>query len=224
MIPWELLDSVMVPGSRAELCLYRRGEEFSIRVDRQELMNSRLHGSEEALARMAYAKIADRPAARVLIGGLGMGYTVAAALAALPADGRVVVAELAPAVVEWNRGPLAELAGHPLRDGRVTVVVGDVAEILKAQSPPYDAVLLDVDNGPEGLTRKENDWLYSGPGLAAFFAVLRPRGVLAVWSASPDRRFTQRLRHAGFEVEEVRFPARGGRGGQLHTIWIAVRG
>lgn len=223
MLPWDLLDSARIPESRGELCLYRRGDEFSIRVDRDELMNSRVHGSEETLARIACDRVAGRPHARVLIGGLGMGYTLAAALERLGADSRVVVAELAPAVVEWNRGPLAALAGHPLRDERVTVFEGDVAEVLKAESQAYDAIVLDVDNGPEGFTRKANDWLYARSGLTRAFAALRSGGVFAVWSATPDRAFTFRLRCAGFKVEDFRVPAGAGAGGR-HTIWIASRG
>ncbi len=223
MIPWELLDSSTVPGTRDELCLYRRGAEFSIRVEGYELMNSRLHGSEEALARIACRRIGDRPRPRVLIGGLGMGYTLRAALDALGADSEVVVAELAPAVVRWNRGPIAELAGHPLEDGRVEVCEGDIARILRAERDAYDAILLDVDNGPEGLTRKGNDWLYSEMGLVASFRCLRSGGLLGVWSASPDREFTRRLRRVGFEVDDLRVPAAGGGGGRQHTIWIAKR-
>jgi spermidine synthase len=222
MIPWELLDSAPVPGSRGELRLYRRGEEFSIRVDAEELMSSRAHGSEEALARIACDRIADRPRPRVLIGGLGMGYTLAAALRRLCADAEVVVAELAPAVVKWNRGPLAGLAGAPLEDRRVAIVEGDVARVLQAERGGYDAILLDVDNGPEGFTRKSNDWLYARAGLAATFAALRPEGVLAVWSATPDRAFAYRLRCAGFKVEDLRVPATA-HAGREHTIWIAAR-
>lgn len=222
MIPWEFLDSAQVPGGRGELCLYRRGGEFSIRVNGHELMNSAIHGSEEALARIACARVADRPRLRVLIGGLGMGYTLAAALHRLGADAQVVVAELAPAVVKWNRGPLATLAGSPLEDQRVTVFEGDVAQILRAEHRAYDAIMLDVDNGPEGFTRKGNDWLYARAGLARAFAALRPAGVFAVWSATPDRAFTHRLRWAGFKVEDLRVPAAAHAGGQ-HTIWIATR-
>jgi spermidine synthase len=133
------------------------------------------------------------------------------------------VAELVPAVVAWNKGPLGEHAGHPLRDPRVTVREGDVARILKEEQLAYDAILLDVDNGPEGLTRKENDWLYSMNGLNAAYAALRPRGLLAVWSASPDKGFLQRLRKTGFEVDEVRVRARGSRGAR-YIIWFARRG
>ena len=153
-----------------------------------------------------------------------MGYTLAAALRRLGAGGQVIVAELVPEVVAWNRGPLAELAGHPLRDDRVIVRECDVAEILKGAPQRYDAILLDVDNGPESLIVKSNDWLYARAGLAAAFAALRPDGVLAIWSAAPDRAFAQRLRQVGFQVDEVRVRARGPRGGGRHTIWIAERG
>lgn len=224
MIPWELLDSAPVPGSGAALRLYKRGAEFSIRVETRELMNSRVHGSEDTLAELACARIADRPRPRILIGGLGMGYTLAAALHRLAAEAQLIVAELVPAVVAWNRGPLADLAGHPLQDDRVTVREVDVAEILKQEHQRYDAIVLDVDNGPEGLTHKGNDWLYARAGLDAAFGALRPKGVLAVWSAVPDRVFAQRLRRVGFEVDEVHVRARGPRGGRPHTIWIAERG
>ncbi len=224
MIPWEFLDSAQVPGNGGELRLYRGGGEFSIRVDGCELMNSRLHGSEDALAELASARIADRPSPRVLIGGLGMGYTTAAALRRLGVAAQVVVAELVPAVVVWNRGPLAELAGHPLQDPRVTVREIDVAQVLQAERRAYDAILLDVDNGPDWLTRQGNDWLYARAGLAAAFAALRPAGVLVVWSAGPDRAFAKRLGQAGFEVTEVSARARGPGGGGRHTIWLAVRG
>jgi spermidine synthase len=223
MVPWELLDTSPVPGSKAELRLYKRGEEFSIRLDRCELMNSRVHGSEEALAELACARVADRSRPRVLIGGLGMGFTTAAALRCLRADGQLVVAELVPAVVKWNRGPLADLAGRPLENERVTVREVDVAAILRAEQGAFDAILLDVDNGPEGLTRKGNDWLYSRAGLAAEFAALRPAGVLTVWSASPNPAFTERLGEAGFEVEEIPVRSRGPRKGSRHTIWLAGR-
>ena len=223
MIPWEFLDSASIPGSGSELSLYRRGDEFSIRVDNNELMNSRVHGSEDALAELACARIADRSQPRVLIGGLGMGYTLAAALQHLGKTARVVVAELVSTVVEWNRGALADLAGNPLDDGRVTVREIDVARILHDERGAYDAILLDVDNGPEGLTRRRNDSLYTQAGLEKAFGALRPEGVLAVWSASPDQAFLLRLRRAGFNVDEIPVRARGPRGGGRHTIWIAGR-
>jgi len=223
MIPWEFLERAQVPGNGGELCLYRRGAEFSIRVGNRELMNSRVHASEEALAELAYARVTGRPRPRILIGGLGMGFTLAATLRRLGPKGRVVVAELVPAVVAWNRGPLAALAGHPLQDARVAVREVDVAQILRETRQAYDAILLDVDNGPEGLTRRENDWLYARPGLEAAHAALRPAGVLAVWSAVPNQVFAQRLRRVGFRVDEVQVPARSSRKGRRHTVWLAHR-
>jgi spermidine synthase len=224
MVPWEFLDSTPVPGSKEELRLYKRGEEFSIRLGRCELMNSRSHGSEDALAELACAKVAERSRPHVLIGGLGMGFTTAAVLRRLAADAKVVVAELVPGVVKWNKGPLADLAGRPLQNDRVAVREIDVAQVLKAERRAYDAILLDVDNGPEGLVRKGNDWLYSRAGLDAALTTLRPAGVLAVWSATPNPAFAQRLRETGFEVDEVRVRARGSRKGASHTIWLAERG
>lgn len=224
MIPWELLDSAKVPGDDQELRLYRRGDEYAIRVGTYELMNSYVHESEEALADLACAKVTERARPRVLIGGLGMGYTTAAALRRLGARARVVVAELVPAVVEWNRGFLAHLAGHPLLDKRVTVREVDVARILRSERGMHDAILLDVDNGPEALSSKGNDWLYAEDGLRTTLAALRPGGVLGVWSARPDRGFPRRLRRVGFEVEEVHVRARGARGGGRRTIWLARAG
>lgn len=223
MKPWVLLDTVAAPTPAEQLRLLQRDTEFSIKVGNYELMNSRVHGSEEALAELTCARIAQRPRARVLIGGLGMGFTLAAALRTLAADSEVVVAELIAAVVRWNRGPLAHLAGHPLNDARVQVREFDVANIMRAQAQAYDAILLDVDNGPDGLTRKENDWLYGVAGLRAAHDALRRGGVLAVWSAAYDAAFTKRLVTAGFAVEEKRVRARGTRGGSHHVIWLAMR-
>jgi spermidine synthase len=224
MNPWILLDSAQVPGDGGELRLYQRGDEFSINiVGHGELMNSRVHGSEDALAEQACARLVEGLKPRLLIGGLGMGFTLAATLRHVGEQAQVVVAELVPAVVAWNRGPLGKQAGHPLRDLRVSVRKGDVARVLMAGQQAYDAILLDVDNGPEGLTRKENDWLYSVDGLNAAYAALRPQGVLAVWSAGPDRDFLQRLRKVGFEVDEVRVRAHGSKGAR-HIIWFAMRG
>ena len=223
MIPWEFLGSAQVPGNGGQLRLYRRGGEFSIRANDCELMNSSVHGSEDALAELACSRVTGQARPRVLIGGLGMGYTLASALRVLGTTGKVVVAELVPEVVEWNRGALAGLAGHPLHDRRVTVLEVDVARILQTEQMAYDAILLDVDNGPEGLTRKVNNWLYSRVGLDAAFSALRPAGVLAIWSASPNRAFSGRLRKSGFEVDEVNVRGRGTHGGAHHTIWIARR-
>ena len=224
MIPWTLLDTAQAPGNGGELRLYQRGAEFSIRVEKCELMNSRHYGSEDALAELACKRIADRPHPQVLIGGLGMGYTLRAALNSLKADGKVVVAELVPAVVVWNRGPLAELAGNPLQDFRVTVRENDVGQIMREKQQAYDAILLDVDNGPEGLTRKSNDLLYGLPGLKIAYDALRPAGILAVWSAGTNDAFVRRLRKTGFTVDEVPVRSRGARGGARYTVWLAQRG
>ncbi|MDH3971996.1 MAG: hypothetical protein OEU63_07450, partial [Gammaproteobacteria bacterium] len=210
MTPWILLDSAQVPGNGGELRLYQRNDEFSIKITgRGELMNSRVHGSEDALAEHSCARLVNRTTPRLLIGGLGMGFTLAAALKHLGNQAQVEVAELIPAVVAWNRGPLGEPSGQPLRDPRVTVIEKDIALLLKAAEQSYDAILLDVDNGPEGLTRKENDWLYSIDGLSETCAALRPGGILAVWSAGPDNIFAQRLRKTGFVTDEIRVRAHG---------------
>jgi len=224
MIPWSQLASTTVPGDGAEMRLYRRGSEFSIRVGTNELMNSRIHGSEDALAGLVCERFADRSYARVLIGGLGMGFTLAGVLSRVGKQVAVVVAELVPAVVQWNRDQMAEVNGAALEDARVTVREIDVANIIRAERDAYDAILLDVDNGPAALTSKGNDRLYSLAGLRAGFAALRPRGVLAVWSAGPDPAFTRRLEQAGFEAEEVRVRGRGRAGGSRFLIWIAQRG
>jgi spermidine synthase len=223
MIPWVLLDTAKIPGSKGELRLLQRGAEFSIRLGTTELMNSRLHGSEEELARLACDRVKARARPRILVGGLGMGFTLRAALDLLGADARLEVVELVPAVVSWNRGPLAHLSGDGLSDARVSVQEGDVARAIGAGDAAYDAILLDVDNGPAGLTRGANDRLYNLPGLGAALAALRPGGILAVWSAAPEPKFVERLRKAGFAVEEVRVRARGARGGARHIIWIATR-
>jgi spermidine synthase len=223
MTPWVLIDTAQVPGDGGELRLYQRGDEFSIKVEgRGELMNSRVHGSEDALAKHSCARLADCVKPQLLIGGLGMGFTLAEALRHVGSHAQVVVAELVPAVVSWNRGPLGKYAGHPLEDPRVSVREGDVARIIEAARQAYDAILLDVDNGPEGLTRKDNDWLYGMDGLNAAYTALRGGGVLAVWSAGPDQKFLQRLRKVGFEVEEVCVRSRGSKGAR-HIIWFARR-
>ena len=223
MTPWILLDKAPVPGNGGELCLYQRGDEYSIKLTGGgELMNSRVHGSEDALAEQTCARLMDSVEPRLLIGGLGMGFTLAAALRHAGKQAQLTVAELVPAVVSWNRGPLGACAGHPLQDPRVTIREMDVARILMDGQHAFDAILLDVDNGPEGLTRKENDWLYSINGLNEAYMALRPRGVLAVWSAGPDKDFLQRLRKVGFEVDEVRVRTRGSKGAR-HCIWFARR-
>lgn len=224
MNPWKLIDTSEIPDNGGELRLYQRGEEHSIAiVGGGELMNSRVFGSEEALAELGCTAVAGRAQARVLVGGLGMGYTLAAALRHLAPDAELVVAELVPAVVRWNREFIGGYAGHPLADPRVTVREGDIARILKRERESFDAILLDVDNGPEGLTHRANDWLYSDAGLEAAYDTLRRGGVLAVWSAGPDRGFSERLRRAGFEVVVHTVRAHAGRKGARHTIWLAER-
>ena len=223
MIPWTLLGSAAFPGDGGELRLYQRGGDFSLRLDGRELMMSRVHGSEEALGELAAARLRARKGPSVLIGGLGMGYTLAALLRGLGPGAAVLVAELVPTVVEWNHGPLAHLAGHPLRDARVRVRAADVAAVLLEAHGAYDAILLDVDNGPEGSSRRASQWLYGADGLRAARAALRPAGVLAVWSPSTERPFPKRLRAAGFRVEEHRVRTRSGSGGAPHVVWIAER-
>ena len=223
MIPWAQLDVATMPGGGGDQRLMRRGDEFSIMAGSNELMNSRLSGSEEALASLSAEKIAGRPGASVLIGGLGMGFTLRAALAEFAPDAAITVAELVPAVVAWARGPMQPVFGDCLDDPRVTIHEGDVSPLILAGRKGFDAILLDVDNGPEGLTRESNDGLYTMRGLGAAFAALRPGGVLAVWSSGPNAAFTQRLNKAGFAVEEVKVKAHRGRSGAKHVIWIAVR-
>ena len=222
MIPRVLVDAALVPGGEGELRLYRRGDDFSISIGGTELMTSRASGSEEALACIACEKIAGRPGPAVLTGGLGMGFTLRAALAALPADARLTVAELVPAVVAWARGPLAGLFAGSLDDPRVTVLEEDVAATIARARAAWDAILLDVDNGPGGLSSAANDRLYVSAGLRAARAALKPGGLLAIWSSHPDAAFTCRLRAERFAVEE--FPVRAaGRKGARHHLWFAAR-
>ncbi len=220
MKPWELLDSAAIPGG-GTMHLYRHGADYSIRVGRDELMNSHAHGSEDALADLASARLGARPRRQVLVGGLGMGFTAAAALRGLGPDGRLTVAELVPAVIEWNRGPLAAVAGNVLADPRVAVHLGDVAGLLRTARDAYDLILLDVDNGPRGLTSEANGWLYSATGLRRIRTGLRRGGVLGVWSAVDDEGFTTRLHQAGFGVDVARPHAHGTRGPR-HVVWLAT--
>jgi len=216
MIPWTLLATATIPGDGGEMRLYQRGSEFSIRVGGYELMNSRAHGSEDALAELVCKEIGGR--GRVLIGGLGMSFTLKAMLQCVTAASEVIVAELVPEVVEWHRGPLRVISGTALDDRRVTIETIDVAAVIRAGQ--YDAIVLDVDNGPAGLTSKHNDWLYSAEGLKVIQAALLPGGVLAVWSSGPDAAFTRRLRQAGFQAEEVVVRSSGGKGPR-YLIWLA---
>ena len=222
MIPLELLDTADLPDG-GTLRLMRRGQDYMILFGRNELMSSRLRGSEEALATLAYERLKGRQRPHMLIGGLGMGFTLRAALAVLPGDAQVTVGELVPKVVEWARGPLAHLFEDSLDDPRVDIQVRDVHELIAGSRGAYDAILLDVDNGPDGLIHMANDRLYGPEGLRAAHGALRPGGVLAIWSAYPDKAFTDRMRRAGFRVDEVKVRATGGRKGAHHVIWVGVR-
>ncbi|WP_336967783.1 spermidine synthase [Sphingobium aromaticiconvertens] len=222
MTPRELIDVARIPGGD-ELRLFRRGKDYMIVLDRNELMSSRMSGSEEALANMSCDRIAGRPAPHLLIGGYGMGFTLRAALKALGADATLTVAELVPQIIKWARGPMVELAAGCLDDPRVILVEADVAAVIADGRATYDAILLDVDNGPDGLVRNANDRIYSASGLAAARAALKPGGVLAVWSAGPDASFTRRLKDAGFWVDEVAVKARSNGKGPRHVIWFATQ-
>ncbi|SIQ00130.1 hypothetical protein [Bosea sp. TND4EK4] len=223
MLPWTTLDTAILPDGSGTLRLKQRGGEFSIMLGSNELMNSRLSGSEEALAGLTCQRLAGRPRPSLLIGGLGMGFTLRAALAALPPDAAVEVAELIPEVAQWARGPMTPVFGGCLDDPRVTLSIVDVAAAIAAAEDRYDAILLDVDNGPEGLTIAANDRLYGEAGLGIAKAALRPGGVLAIWSQGPDHGFTRRLKAAGFATEEHSVRAsRTGRGAR-HVIWLATR-
>ena len=224
MIPWKLLGKAKTSRNGAELRLYQRGNEFSIKADNQELMNSQVHGSEEILAKLACEKVTDHPDVRVLIGGLGLGYTVRAALDELKADAEVIVAEIVPDVLQWNRKFLGHLADHPLDDDRVTVELTDVAQIIQSDKGGFNAIMLDIDNGPQAMTREGNEWIYGFNGLESSFVALRPKGVFSIWSTDPDPAFTKRLLKTGFKVEEVKARARSGnKGGGHYCVWVATR-
>jgi len=222
MIPWVLLDTATVPGGGGELRLMRRGDEFSIMAGATPLMNSRMSSSETALAELACDRLRGRRNCRMLIGGYGMGFTLRAALAGLGADAQIVVAELVPAVMQWACGPMAELTADGLSDPRVNVREADVRDLIASGQASFDAILLDVDNGPDGLSRSANDRLYNFRGLEAARKALRPNGLLAVWSAAPNKEFVSRLGRAGFAVEEIKARANKGRGVR-HIIWAATK-
>jgi spermidine synthase len=217
--PRELVGVAEVPGG-PPLRLFKRGADFMIVLDRNELMSTRMSGSEVALGTMTCDRLTGRAAPRLLIGGYGMGFTLRAVLGRLGPDAQVVVAELVPGIIEWARGPMAALTDGCLDDPRVTLDMGDVADAIRSGSG-YDAILLDVDNGPDGLTRPANDGIYTARGLAAAKRALRPGGILAVWSAAPDAAFARRLGQAGFAVDEVRVKARDNGKGASHVIWFA---
>jgi len=223
MIPREHLGTAQVPGGE-ELRLFRHGRDFIIVLDRNELMNTRMSGSEEALATMALERLGNRHAPHLLIGGYGMGFTLRAALGKLGPDGRVTLAELVPEIIEWAEGPMAELTAGCLDDRRVRLEQADVADLIDEAQGDYDAILLDVDNGPDGLVRHANNRLYSARGLRSAMMALAPGGVLAIWSAAPDPGFRRKLGDAGFAVDEVRVRARSNGKGGHHIIWFARKG
>lgn len=223
MVGHELIGTARVPDG-VELRLMRRGDEFTIILDRNELMNSRVRCSEEALATMTCERLGGRPAPQLLIGGYGMGFTLRAALNVLGLDAGITVAEIVPEIIQWAHGPMRDLTANCLDDPRVVLVQDDVAMLIDAAKGGYDAILLDVDNGPDGLTRRVNDRLYSDRGLKAAMAALTAKGILAIWSAEPDPAFAGRLRNAGFAVDEVIVRARPNGKGARHVIWFAQRG
>ncbi|MDV3250546.1 hypothetical protein DevBK_04275 [Devosia sp. BK] len=223
MKPWIHLDTANVPGDKTQLKLMQRGDEFSIMLGTNELMNSRLSGSEEALATLSAERVGNRPQPRVLIGGLGMGFTLRAAQACFGPDRELVVAELVPEIIAWARGPLTPVFGTCLDDPRVRVVNDDVGKVIAARKAAFDAILLDVDNGPDGVSREQNDKLYGLKSLRTSLDALRPGGVLAVWSAHPSEPFTKRLATAGFAVEEIKVRARSGGRGARHVIWLGKK-
>jgi spermidine synthase len=224
MDPWITIESTTIPGSDVELTLSQRNDEFAIRISgvRGDLMNSRMHHSEDALAEFACSRLSTIEDAQILVGGLGMGFTLAAVLQSVGVSARVVVAELVPAVVEWNRGLLGRCAGRPLEDERTRVHLGDVADLLKQPSEQFDAILLDVDNGPEAMTHSDNEWLYSLAGLKSIYEALQPEGIVTIWSARADQIFTTRLKKTGFNVQLRTVRARPGKGSR-HTIFVAQK-
>jgi len=218
--PWQTVASAKAPDG-AELILARRDDEWVVRAAGRVLMSSRQHGSEEAMAKLALERAASRR--RILVGGLGLGFTLRAVLDRIPVDASVEVVELLPALVEWNREHLSRLAGRPLDDRRVHLVVADVRDRLRRARSPFDVILLDVDNGPAALAHPANDGLYGDVGLATCHGALAEGGVVAVWSAQPDDRFLKRLGQAGFEAAAVPTAARGEEGGPRHVVFVGVK-
>ncbi len=218
---WTQLGTAPIPGSDKCLMLFKSKDDFHIKLEGGiELMSTRRHGSEDALGTLPCSRLQSTNNARVLIGGLGMGFTLAAVLASTGENARVTVAELIPEVVEWNRGPLGEISGYPVNDSRCDIQVTDVCDLIKYHHDTYNVIALDVDNGPEGLTHTDNNWLYNETGILAARKALRADGVIAYWSASVDNAFSSRLKKCGLKVEEVRVFAHGNKGTR-HTIWLA---
>ena len=224
MDPWTQIDSAPVPGSDAELTLLRSNDDFAIRISdvQGDLMNSRMYHSEEVLAQLGCNRLGTIDNARVLVGGLGMGFTLAAALRIVPASAEVIVAELVPKVVEWNQGPLGQCAGRPIDDDRARIHQGDVVAFLKQPKKKFDAILLDVDNGPEAMTASANGWLYTRAGLKTIYEKLRPEGIVAIWSVRADHVFTGKLKKTGFKVQAHTVRARPGKGSR-HTVFVAQK-
>ena len=220
---WEHIDQGEIPGSKQNLDLYRRDSDFEIRIGVQLLMGTRMHGSEDALAELALERLGERRFKKVLVGGLGMGFTLSSILRNISEDSEVCVAELVPSVIEWNRCYFGDRSNHPLEDRRVVVNCGDVSKLLRESSARWDIIVLDVDNGPSGMTHEDNQTLYQMKGLNTLYTALRPSGVVGVWSANDDPRFTKRMQQAGFTVDVHRVRARGKRGGRRHTIWIGQK-
>ncbi|MFT5599347.1 MAG: spermidine synthase [Chitinophagales bacterium] len=250
---WITIDSSIIPNSNVELTLLQRNDDFAIRIAGVpgDLMNSRMHHSEDELAKFGCSRLSTVENAQVLVGGLGMGFTLAAVLKTVGASAQVTVAELVPAVVEWNRGALGQCAARPIEDQRTRVQLCDVADLLRLQSAKqqpfkkqpfkhqsvkqqavtrpidpqdqFDAILLDVDNGPEAMTHSDNEWLYSLTGLKSIYEKLRPEGIVAIWSASANPIFTKKLKKTGFNVQEHIVRARPGKGSR-HTIFVAQKG
>lgn len=222
MKPRVHLATAPIPGG-TDLRLFQHGDDFMIVLDRNELMNSRMSGSEEALAEMTCARLGDASTAHLLIGGYGMGFTLRKALALVGPNAIVTLAELVPEIIDWARGPMSALTDNCLDDDRVRLFPGDVGDLITGVQNRYDAILLDVDNGPDGLVRDANNRIYSKTGLAEARVALRPGGVLAIWSAAPDAAFTNRLKRARFDVEEVVVHARSNGKGPRHMIWFAIK-
>lgn len=219
---WTQLGVAPIPGTQKSLSLFQSKDDFHIKISGGiELMSTRKHGSEDALGTLPCKKLDNSESAQVLIGGLGMGFTLAATLQAVGSEARVTVAELVPEVVEWNHGPLGAFSGYPLKDPRTQIEIADVCALIKAPQQDYDVIALDVDNGPEGLSQSSNNWLYTEAGILASKDALRPHGVLSYWSASTDKAFRLRLRKCGLAVEEVSVFAHGNKGTR-HTIWLAT--